>query len=249
MANPLKIAGKVTLVKKHDEGVYTLVIKPERKVPRFKPGQFLHLTVDEYDPYGGYWPESRVFSIASAPAGDTIELIYSVKGRYTSRMSSELQAGSRVWIKMPYGDFTIESLVKPGQDIVLVAGGTGISPYISYLRAIVDADLIPARKVHLIYGIRNGRHFLFPEVIKNCTDRDLPVDVDVFIEQETSLPPVENVSLLKGMITLEHLIAVGKRLTDAVYFLSGPPAMITSFSSGLLSSGIPQEHIKIDAWE
>ena len=35
-------------------------------VTPFKPGQFLHLALDAFEP-GGFWPESRVFSIASAP--------------------------------------------------------------------------------------------------------------------------------------------------------------------------------------
>ena len=54
----------------HGERVYTLALRPERPVPRFRPGQFLHLALDPYDP-SGFWPESRVFSIASPPRSGT----------------------------------------------------------------------------------------------------------------------------------------------------------------------------------
>ena len=39
-------------------------------VPRFTPGQFLHLALDPYDA-DGFWPDSRVFSIASSPDART----------------------------------------------------------------------------------------------------------------------------------------------------------------------------------
>ena len=53
MANPVKICGNVASLTKHDEGVFTVTIMPEQRVPRFKAGQFLHLTLDDYDPQGG----------------------------------------------------------------------------------------------------------------------------------------------------------------------------------------------------
>jgi ferredoxin-NADP reductase len=249
MANPVKVPAVITSVKPHDKGIYTLVMKPDRRIPRFRAGQFLHLAIDEYDPSGGYWPESRVFSIASSPADEMIELVYSVKGSYTTRMSRELHNGSRVWVKMPYGDFSIESSVKADQDIVLVAGGTGISPYISYLRTISGSSVASKRKVHLIYGIRNREHFLFPDVIESCLSGCPQCTMDLFVEKKNGTVSIVNLTPLDGMISLEHILSSGKRLNNAVYFLSGPPVMIKIFSAGLRSSGIAHENIKIDAWE
>jgi len=61
-----KIPCKVERVTDHGERVYTVELVPSALVPRFKPGQFLHLALDTYEP-GGFWPESRVFSIATSP--------------------------------------------------------------------------------------------------------------------------------------------------------------------------------------
>ena len=66
MATPIKINCKVFSIDAHSDSVFTIKLKPSRRLPHFKPGQFLHLALDSYDPTGGYWPESRVFSIASA---------------------------------------------------------------------------------------------------------------------------------------------------------------------------------------
>ena len=98
-------------------------------MPQFKPGQFLHLALDPYEP-GGFWPESRVFSIASSPTErDRLAITYAVKGAYTTRMERELAPGSSVWVKLPYGEFVVD----PARDAVLFAGGTGITAFTAFL--------------------------------------------------------------------------------------------------------------------
>src|SRR3954470_1179985 len=109
----------------HGEHVYTLALRPERPAPRFRAGQFLHLALDPYDPTG-FWPESRVFSIASPPAArDRVTMTYAVHGPFTARMERDLVEGRQVWIKMPYGDFVIDAQ----GDVVLLAGGTGMTAF------------------------------------------------------------------------------------------------------------------------
>jgi len=65
LANPQKIKAEVKEIISYGRQVYKLVFKTEKKMPRFKAGQFLHLTLDNFDPTTGFWPESKVFSIAS----------------------------------------------------------------------------------------------------------------------------------------------------------------------------------------
>jgi len=107
----------------HRDHVYTVDLSPERQLPRFRPGHFLHLALDDYDP-SSFWPESRVFSIASSSVQrDHLKITYSARGCYTTRMGNELQEGQWVWVKLPYGDFVIRDANK----VVLLAGGTGIT--------------------------------------------------------------------------------------------------------------------------
>jgi NAD(P)H-flavin reductase len=245
MANPVKIPAIVSKMKSHDVGIYTLELTPEKRVPRFKAGQFLHLTIDDYDPQGGYWPESRVFSIASAPSSNTVEIVYSVKGRYTTRMSNEIVEGKQVWLKLPYGDFSIETAVAPDQDIVLVAGGTGVSPFISYLRKSLDNSDSPGRQIRLIYGLRKIEHLLYFDTLKACETGLKGFAMDIFLE-DCGAPDFKH---CKGTITLEHIVECGKSLRAPAYFLSGPPGMIKKFKNGLIGSLVKPENIKIDEWE
>src|SRR5262245_19686731 len=118
-----KLSCRVERIVDHGDRVYTVTLRPERPAPKFRAGHFLHLALDGYDPTR-FWPESRVFSIASAPSDRSrLRLSYSVRGRFTTRMETELVEGRDLWIKMPYGDF----VVNPHSDAVLFAGGTGIT--------------------------------------------------------------------------------------------------------------------------
>lgn len=105
---PRKIQYRVVSLTDHGGRVYTVDLIPVIPLTVFRPGQFLHLTVDDYDP-AGFWPESRVCSIASSPLDrHTIRICYSVKGRYTEKMEQLLKVGAGVWIKLPYGEFLID---------------------------------------------------------------------------------------------------------------------------------------------
>ncbi len=159
MSTPRKIRCIVEQVANHGDRVYTVALKPERAVPAFLPGQFLHLTLDEYDP-SGFWPESRVFSIASSPADrSALTLIYSVKGKYTARMEAELCVGKSVWVKLPYGEFVVDG----GTDAVLIAGGTRITAFQAFIEGLTPQH---PNKVVLLYGARRPGLLLGREKIE-----------------------------------------------------------------------------------
>ena len=106
---PQKLHCKVVDLIDHGEHVYSVSLKPESPAPRFLAGQFLHLALDPYQP-GDFWPESRPFSIASSPLDRSLlTFTYAVKGRFTTQMEAELRVGGEVWIKLPYGEFTIST--------------------------------------------------------------------------------------------------------------------------------------------
>ena len=54
-------------------------------------------------------------------------------------MKDELETGKEVWVKLPYGHFIVSSL--PGEEVILVAGGTGITPYIPFLLEEINNPL------------------------------------------------------------------------------------------------------------
>lgn len=246
MAIVQKIRCQVERILDHGERVYTVVLKPERLVPRFRPGQFLHLALDQYDP-SGFWPESRVFSIASSPRQrDRLRLVYSVRGRFTARMEREIREGRFLWVKMPYGEFVIDNQT----DVVLVAGGTGITAFTAFLE-----DLPPdfAKAVHLAYGARSRDLLIFRPRLGELAKTLSRLRVYYFIEKLQDMPAGEGLAgsscEIPGRLSVEAIWHKISGPLKTTFYLSGPPAMVKTISQELIFSGIQKERIKIDAWE
>jgi NAD(P)H-flavin reductase len=247
MANPIKVPATISSIIDHSGGVYSLLLEPLKRIPKYRPGQFLHFALDDYDPQGGFWPESRVFSIASF-SSESVSLIYSVKGKFTKRMSLELHEGKKVWLKLPYGDFVIDASTETDQSVVLVAGGTGISPYVSYLQKELSCP--SNRRIHLIYGIKNHALFQFSDILKDCKQKVKGFSMDLFIEQAGNEAFIfDSIEPVYGIIDINYVWNKGIEFNNPVFFLSGPPGMIQSLKKELSGRGIARSSIKIDEWQ
>lgn len=239
MSITVKIPAIVENVTKHTDTVCSIVLQPQKKCPSFNPGQFLHLALDPYDP-SCQWPESRVFSIANSPTRrDKIKITYAVKGRYTSRMYNEIKKDDLVWIKLPYGAFTFAD---KAENIVLIAGGTGITPFVSFLEYAIDKNI--QSNICLYYGVKNENLLLHKEIIRECDHK-----INNFIHKIY----VENINdaqynYFHGMLNIEGIYKDTKDL-DCIYYISGPPEMVKCFKEYLKRQDIKDEKIRIDEWE
>jgi ferredoxin-NADP reductase len=231
----------------HGERVYTVALRPERPAPRFRAGQFLHLALDPYDPTG-FWPESRVFSIASPPAQrDLVRITYAVHGRFTARMESGLVEGKEVWIKMPYGDFIIEG----GPEVVLFAGGTGVTAFTAFLEDLASSSEQP---VTLAYGARTRELLIYRDIVERCAERVPSLQVSYFVEQPafaeaTAGKDVSASGMNRGRVSVDAVWPRLRRPLDASYYISGPPLMLRGIAQDLRARDISPESIHIDAWE
>jgi ferredoxin-NADP reductase len=223
----------------HGERVYTLALRPDRPVPRFRAGQFLHLALDAYDPTG-FWPESRVFSIASPPAErEVVRITYAVHGRFTARMEREIVEGTRVWIKLPYGDFVIDSRA----DVVLLAGGTGVTAFTAFLE---DLSPTTSQSVTLAYGARTGALLIYRDQVDRCARRVATLDVAYFVETRgQGESPDDTV----GRVSVDAVWPRVRRPLESEYYISGPPPMLHGIGHDLRARNISPEAIHIDAWE
>jgi ferredoxin-NADP reductase len=230
MAVVRKIACTVAEVTDHGEHVYSVELTPSMSVPRFKPGQFLHLALDAYMP-GDFWPESRVFSIASSPAErDRLAITYAVKGDFTSRMECELATGVEVWVKMPYGEFVVD----PSSDAVLFAGGTGVTAFTAFLQSL---RVERAPRVLLLYGARTPRLFIYGPLAQAC-DAAVPSLSCTLVCDESD-----------GCLNVASAWPAIEQLSHPVFYLSGPPQMLVALTEQLYERGVAPSSIRTDAWE
>ncbi len=235
MATPVKVKVLVNKVVKHTPSVVSYRFTPLGRVPKFHPGQFLHLALDPYSP-DRPWPESRVFSIASATSERARELsvTISVKGAYTQRIFDTLQEGSECWLKLPYGEF----LFPDDRPLALIAGGVGITPYLSLLKQRLETK--SEQPIHLFYGVRSAEHYLFGELLDRCVV-ELPHFYKTVYCEDGSL---------QGITSMLDINAIHVATSsDALFFLSGPPGMISIFKNRLWDLGVENKRVRVDDWE
>jgi ferredoxin-NADP reductase len=234
---PQKLCCTVTEVIDHGERVYSVFLKPDGPAPRFVAGQFLHLALDPYFP-GDFWPESRVFSIASSPAQrNLLRITYAVKRSFTTRMEAELRPGREVWIKLPFGEFTIQT----ERDACLLAGGTGMTAFTAFIDSLPEQY---AHHVYLFYGARRPDLLIYRPLVETALERCSKLETVFSAEQSNN-----GADCLPGRIDLD---IVWNRIPDPLavtYYLAGPPEMIHILASGLSQRGVASGQIITDAWE
>lgn len=241
MSTPRKVKAIVTDLNRFRDNITLFRFKPEFQV-KFKPGHFLHIALDNYDPSFN-WPESRVFSIANAPGKEYIDILVSPKGRFTNRMINEISTGKQIWLKLPYGIFDFNDSV--GKDVVLIAGGTGISPFISFLENTLE-DGACYRSISLFYGVREPDLVIFERNIENYNNIINGFRCRLFCENINSS---ESLKFEHGILPVKEIVTQTTHYSDPVFYLSGPKAMIGSFEKELNKNAVTSDRIFFDKWE
>jgi len=240
VAQPIKLKAKIAHIEVHAPEVRSFILAPERPAPRFRPGQFLHLALDPYDP-SQHWPESRVFSIASPPEErERLRVTVSAEGAFTQRMM-QLREGDEVWLKLPYGDFVIGS--QGHEPLILIAGGTGITPFISFLASAGASTSAPVR---VLYGARRSDLLIYRAVLEQSAARSADLRWQAHVEEHAG--PGELAGRLSVEAALEAARTTGAP-EAAVFYISGPPAMLSALQSGLAAAGVPPTRVRTDAWD
>lgn len=240
MSISVKIPATVEKVNKHTDEVCSYIFRPKKRCPRFKPGQFLHLAIDTYDP-SFQWPESRVFSIANSPARrENIKITIAVKGKFTKRMYNEIKEGDTIWLKLPYGYFTFDENDK---SIVLIAGGTGITPFLSFLEYAVDNKVNSIIKLY--YGVQSKKLFLFEKLISECKNSLPNFKKSIYLEKMNNI----NDKFRKGRLNINQILNETDNKEKTIFYLSGPVEMVNSFKTYLQDNSINETQIRIDKWE
>jgi len=262
MSMPMKFSAEVTNILRHGDEVATYEFRCLTPRPRWKPGQFLHLALDAYDP-SGHWPESRCFTMASGSLEkDHVRLTIAAKGAFTRRILAELHPGRKVWMKAPYGDFIVRTSRE--HDVVLIAGGTGVTPFVAFMEdalvknnsPLLDAGVGPGARedatdtkgldgnVWLHYGARTENLLVFRNFADRCAERFPAFHLNCYAETGAKG------STIAGRIALERAVSSARDGKTAAYYLCGPQEMIQAFRLRLTAEfGVAESNVKIDAWE
>ncbi len=223
----------------------------------FLPGQFarLGLCVDAAEsvaPAASPTPnEWRAYSMVSKPDADELEFFSVVvpDGKFSPALA-RLLPGDALWIdKSVFGFLTLERFVD-GEDLWLVATGTGLSAYLSMLRD--PATWHRFKRIIVLHGVRKSDELAYRQellALAHLSDPQraqliyLPVTSQETLSCELS-PSIQPQWLHPGRLTtlltngeLEQRVGVALEPTRSRIMLCGNPAMVTEMRGLLAERG------------
>ncbi|WP_011300523.1 benzoate 1,2-dioxygenase electron transfer component BenC [Cupriavidus necator] len=187
----------------------------------FLPGQYVNVEI----PGSGL---TRSYSFSSAPgAGHTGFVVRNVPdGRMSSYLTNDAQPGQRIAFSGPYGSFYLRPVQRP---VLLLAGGTGIAPFLSMLDVLASNG--NPHPVRMVYGVTNDIDLVeLPRI-------DGAAQQLTGFEYRTCVASAESGHDRKGYVT-QHVEPEWLNGGDVDIYLCGPVAMVDAVRNWLKESGV-----------
>lgn len=218
--------------------VTTLRLAPTRRsIERSLPGQFafIRFLIGSAVP-----PEEHPFTISSAPSESGI-LSFTIKnsGDFTA-IVKEARRGDLVAVQGPFGVFS-NAMHPRESDLVFIAGGIGITPLMSMIRAMRagSADT----NVLLIYGNETEGEIVFREELDDIVKSgDLGLRVIHVLNRPGDDWQGERGYITRGLILRE----CGEDLAGKTFYVCGPVGMMDHVRRILRDLGVAKRRI---LWE
>ena len=217
----------------HD--TYVIRLKPQNPADMydFRPGQHAYLKFGNEVNNN----EGHPFSIASSPTEkEYVEFCVKILGDWTAHFV-KVQIGDPVAVSDPAGTFIWNGSIRHA---VFIAGGVGISPFMSMLRYITDKGGNP--DITLIWGNRDQNALVYEDELRAMQQKFSINLVHVFSHlQENS-----DWKGYRGFVTKDIIRQVTDLTKNPVFFLNGPPIFITHTKEELKALIVPDDHVRTE---
>jgi len=213
---------------------YAVEMTPETdQVFPYAPGQFAFVTF-----YSEALPlERHPWTISSTPTRPQ-RLIFTIKrsGDFTASIS-RLKSGDRAVVDGPYGLFSYPAYVHdPNEQLVMVAGGVGVTPMLSMLRYMADAG--DGRKTTLVWSNRTEADIVCREEFEAMRAKLSNLSIHyVLTRQQDFKGPTGR---LDAPMLTELLSGCSR---EASVFVCGPPPMMDAACTALKGIGFRPRRI------
>ena len=218
----------------------------DRYLPPFQAGQYIAVFLD----IGGI-RTSRPYSISSQPnqTGYYDITIRRVEdGLVSNHLLDHVSIGDRLESSGPSGVFHFNPILHH-KKMVCIAGGSGITPFMSMIREIVECGL--DRQIYLFYGNQTLDDVIFHEALIRISEKFENIHYVPVVE---SPPP--DYSGKTGYITADLIKSSMGDTTEASFFVCGPQAMYDFCLPEIEKLGVRQERIRremygppVNIWE
>ena len=237
--HPARIRLRVLKIIDETSSTKTLRLVSENGyLPPFLAGQYIALFIDK----GGV-RTSRPYTISSPPnqTGYYDITIRRVEGGLVSNyLLDEVKTGDHLESSGPAGNFYHNPLFHD-RTMVCIAGGSGITPFVSMIREAVECGL--AKTIYLLYGNKNLNDAIFHDELHTISSQ---------FENITYLPvienPLEGYEGRSGFITADLVGETIGDLTDKTFYLCGPQGMYDFCLPELERLGIAKRKIRKEVY-
>lgn len=236
--HPKRLQFRVSEVIKETSSSSTIRLAPRGcYLPPFQAGQYINVfvTIDGVK-------TSRPYAISSSPSERgyydiTVKRV--ADGFVSAWLIDQIGPDDRLETSGPTGAF-FYSPVFHGDEVIFLAGGSGVTPALAMIRDIVSRGL--DRKFHLIYGSQSPGDILFREVLDDLAARHDNIQVDhVISEPDTDYEG--HTGFLTGSLISDLAGDIGTRTV----YVCGPQIMQSFCIEELKKLGVKQRRIRTEA--
>ncbi len=217
---------QVTEVVQETHDTWSLHFKGKPMI--YNPGQFAILSLIRQ----GFAPEAHPFTVASSPTAGDLAISVKAVGDFTSTIK-DTKIADQAYIGAPYGTFSF--LDHDAPNLVFIAGGIGITPFMSMLRYMVDKKL--ERNILLLWGNKTENDIAFRGELQQMVAVMPTLRVVHVLSHQPDWPGE------KGYIDGNLLKKYLDGFENPQVFVCGPPVMMTKVIRLLRQSGVPKARI------
>lgn len=198
----------------------------ENKFFDFSPGQFVFMSFRNNKEIS---QEAHPFSISSYPASKTFKVAAKSSGDYTAKLA-KVKVGDRVKVWGPHGYF---STLPHDSDQIWIAGGIGVTPFLSML-SYETQNLMPNdKKVAFFYCTKNVEEAVYKDEIISTASHAQNVSTIFHTSDDMGFVTAEQVLKLSGF----------EDLTNKKIYICGPPVMMFKLQKGFVAIGVKEADI------
>jgi benzoate/toluate 1,2-dioxygenase reductase component len=214
--------GAITGIDRLSETTTHFAIRLEdREALGFLPGQYVNIAVPGTD-------QTRSYSFSSGPRAEEITFLLreTPTGALPTYLRERASVGDRIEFQGPLGSFYLR---EPKRPLLLLAGGTGLAPFLSMLDRLGGNGT--EHPVHLIYGVTNDPDLVKVEELEQYAKQLPNFSFTCCVADESCSYP--NKGYVTRYIEPQHVNG-----GDVDVYLCGPPAMVDAVRQWLESQGI-----------
>ena len=205
----------------------------------FKPGQAIDVVLTD-PPTTDAQSARHTFSIVSAPFQGELVVATRMRDSAFKRAFKALPIGSTAKVEGPFGSLALHN--DRARPAVFIAGGIGITPFMSILRQAVKQQV--PQPLLLLYSNRRPEDAAFLAELQQLEQKNKSFRlIATMTEMSKSVRKWDGET---GFINADLVKRVVDDLAAPIYYVVGPPAMVEAIQETLSRAGVAGDNIRTE---